>query len=165
MIFVVVKVIVGARNKNSNKNSGLTQGESKSSVSVGINKNFEFLAIDASKTKVPVVFTLVSAERKEDITLKGESRKPSSGKDYLFLRVEIQNNKTERVAIASMDRIRLKDDKGNLYAPDYHNGNVVVDPISTKKDLLAFAVDKKQKTFILQVGELDGEKQEIEVKF
>jgi len=165
LVFVVSRVIVAVTSKSSKGKTVTQVDESKTTAFVEINKSFEFKAIDAAKKEVPVTFTIVSAERKNDIKVKGENRRPVTGKDYLLIRVEIQNSMTQRVAIASADRIRFEGERGKLYSPDYHNGNVVVDPISTKKDILAFAVDSKQKTFIFQVGELDGEKQKIEVKF
>jgi hypothetical protein len=164
LIFLFARVVVSARNRVSKVDNGVVTQESKLTAFVEINKSFEFKAIDASKKEVPITFTIVSAERKDSIKVKGEDRKPVAGKDYLLLRIEMQNGKTQRVAIATSDRIRL-DENGKLFAPDYHNGNVVIDPISTKKDIIAFAVDAKQKTFTFQIGELDGEKQKVEVNF
>lgn len=165
LVFIFARVVAPKRNTVSKTNSNSQTQESKPTATVEINKSFEFKAIDADKKEVPVTFTLVSAERKDEIKVKEESRKPVAGKDYLLVRIEIQNSKTQRVAIATADRVRLEGDNGKLYSPDYHNGNVVIDPISTKKDLIAFAVDIKQKTFVFQVGELDGEKQKVEVNF
>jgi hypothetical protein len=164
LVLAFSRIIVSKKAKGSQSITGSSIQESKRTAYVDVNKSFEFKAIDVNKKEIPVTFTIVSAERKDDIKVKGEDRKPVSGKDYLLIRVEIQNNQTQRVAIATADRIRL-DDNGRLFAPDYHNGNVVVDPISTKKDLIAFAVNADQKSFSFQVGELNGEKQKIEVNF
>ncbi len=76
----------------------------------------------------------------------------------------LKEEKTEKLAFGSAERIRLDVD-GKFYAPDYHNGIVVIDPISVKKDLLAFSVEKKTDKFVLQVGELEGEKEKIEINF
>ena len=143
------------------KNRGYSEGPqqavfpdkaTKSKAQVKIGQSFEFKAINAKKEEVSVIFTLVSAERKDEIRGKDEPRHASPGRDYLLLRLEIQNNKAERVAIASSDRIRLEGEDGKLFSPDYHNGNVVVDPISVRRDSVVFVVDSNINNFSFLVG-------------
>lgn len=130
-----------------------------------INQNFDFELLNANSQKKMVKFTVTTVERKEEIKLKDQTRKPTKDKDYLLVRIEIQNDHIDRLAIASGDRVRLQDDSGKLFAPDYHNGAVIIEPLSVKKDLLAFVVDKQDKSFVLQVGDLEQEKQKIEINF
>ena len=129
-----------------------------------IDQSFEFQAINAAKDLKPVTYTITNVDRKDEIKVKDKSRQAASGKDFLLVRVEIQNNQTERLAIVSADRVRLEEN-GKLFAPDYHNGNVVIDPLSVRRDVLAFVVDSKTKDFIFSVGELEGDKQKLEVNF
>ena len=136
--------------------------ESKATIEVG--KTFTFNAVNAAKEEVPIKFTITTVERKDEIKVKDEPKKTTAGRDFLLVRIELQNDATERVAIATTDRIRLEE-AGKLYAPDYHNGNVVIDPISVRRDLVAFIVDTDQKEFSFLVGELAGEKQKIQIKF
>jgi len=123
------------------------------------------MAVNAKKQEVPVTFTITTIERKDEIKVKGDPRRLTGGRDFVLVRIEIENDATERVAIASADRVRLEGGGGKLFAPDYHNGNVVVDPISVRRDLLAFIVDTDVKKLTFLVGELEGEKQRIEVSF
>jgi len=132
---------------------------------VVIGKDFDFDAINVDKKKVRIKFALVQAERKSQIKVKGEERSISGDQDYLLLRIELTNDTTEKLAFATVDYVRLKADDDKLFAPDFHNGNVVIDPLSVRKDLLAFVVNKSGKSFMLSVGELSGEKQVVEVKF
>jgi len=150
---------------NSSKQEISSEGLIKAKASVQVGKNFDFIAVNAQKEEVPVKFTITTVERKDEIKVKDEPKKVSSGKDFLLIRIEIQNDSTERVAIATTDRIRLEAEGGKLFAPDYHNGNVVIDPLAVKRDLVAFIVDANQKEFSFLVGELSGEKQRIEIKF
>ena len=139
--------------------------EVKPKASASVNRDFEFMAVNAKKEELPIGFTITNIERKDSIKLKGEAIRPSDGHDFLLVRVELTNDHPQRVAIATADRVRIEGEEGKLFAPDYHNGNVVIDPISVRKDVLAFIVDAGDKSFSFLVGELTGDKQRIEIKF
>ena len=165
VLLIVVFVVVRGRGPSKSKKDVVTQEATKAKASAEINKSFEFQAINIAKKEKPVSFTITTIERKDEIKVKNEARRTTSDKDYLLVRIELENTQPEKLAIATADYIRLEDKAGKKYAPDYHNGAVVIDPIAVRKDLVAFVVTKKQKDFVLYVGELQGEKQRIEVIF
>lgn len=145
--------------------SAVLSDTAKAKAVANINKTFTFKAVNQSKQTKDVSFTITTVERKDEIKVQGETRKANKNVDFLLVRIEIENQHTERLAIASADLIRLEDERGKLYSPDYHNGNVILDPISVKKDLISFVVDSGSKNFTLQVGELEGEKEKVDIKF
>ena len=174
IIFVIVCVtvvlgglfIVGkGKGESKSQSPVVTTTVSEPSAKAEINQTFLVSISNASKVTREVNFTITSVERKGEIRLKDVTRRPASGKDYLLIRIEIQNDHSEKLAIASQDRIRMVGDQGKLFAPDYHNGAIVVEPLSVKKDLVAYVVDKSTKSFSFMVGDLNGEKQRIEVNF
>jgi len=172
-VFVVIAIVgilsLLKRSNSSTTSTGKTSVISgkvaKAKATVKVGEKFEFMAINAQKKEVPVSFTIDVIERKDEIKLKGEPQGAPAGKDYVLVRIEIQNDSADRVAIATADKVRLQSSDGKLFAPDYHNGNVVIDPISVRRDLLAFLVDTDVKKLTLLVGELGGEKKTIEVNF
>lgn len=129
-----------------------------------INKTFDFKAINQARENKDIKFSLTTVDRKDEIRVKGEGKRAVGDKDFILVRIEIENNNTERLAIAPSDLIRLEID-GKLYAPDYHNGNVILDPLSVKREIVSFLVPRSQENFTFQVGELSGKKEKIEVNF
>lgn len=167
VILVIVFLVTRQRTPSLSQQSStaVLSETTKAKAVANINKTFTFSAVNQAKQKKDVSFTITSVERKDEIKVQGETRKANKNIDFLLVRIEIENTLTERLAIASADLIRLEDERGKLYSPDYHNGNVILDPISVKKDLISFVVDSRAKNFTLQVGELEGEKEKVEVKF
>jgi len=164
-LLILTFVLLGG-SKNTSSTSSVSSDKSvKAKATVSVGKSFEFRAVNAKKELVPVSFTITSMERKDEIRVKDKPRKLTGNKDYLLIRIEIQNDTTDRVAIATTDHIRLVEENGKLFAPDYHNGNVVIDPLSVRRDIVSFVVDEGVKKFTFQVGELTGDKQKIEVAF
>lgn len=165
---VLVGIFLAGRQRGSSTSSNKTimsRSDDEVTAVASVNQSFEFGLQNINKKTEIVKFTITSVERKNEIKLKEQLRKPSEGKDYLLVRIEIDNPHTDKLAIASADRIRLLADGERSFAPDYHNGVVILEPISVKRDLVAFVVNKADKSFILQVGDLTGDKQKIEVNF
>lgn len=169
VVVVLVIVFVVARRPQTpsmTKSSAAVLTETaKAKAVANVNRSFTFDAVNQSKENKEVTFTITTVERKDEIKVQGETRKANKDIDFLLVRIEIENPHTQRLAIAPADLIRLQDENGKLYSPDYHNGNVILDPISVKKDLISFVVESSSKSFTLQVGELEGEKEKVEVKF
>lgn len=137
----------------------------KATAIAELNKQFKFKAINQKRETKEVSFTIITVERKDEIKVKGETRRAPRDFDFMLVRVEIENTLPEKLAITPSDLIRLEDERGKLFSPDYHNGNVILDPLSVKKDLISFIVPKNTKKFVFQVGELDGKKEKVEVNF
>lgn len=172
-ILIIISIPFFLLNKNSKAKS---QENPKAIVTspqkrVELNRDFEF-AIQVindqgnftNKTK-KIKFILTDAELKKEIKLKGESKEANEGQLYLILRIELQNDTSDRLAIISNKYIRLTDPNSKKYSPDFHNAMIAIDPLSVRRDLVAYIVNADTKTFTFQVGELEGEKQPIEISF
>lgn len=60
-------------------------------------------------------------------------------------------------------RLIIDGNQEEKLAPDIHNDPVEIQAISTKQTRLGFAIDDNDKSLALQVGEIDGEKEVIEL--
>ena len=67
------------------------------------------------------------------------------------------------IKINTKDFIRLSvnNNQNEWLAPDLHNDPVEVQAISTKNTRLGFPVNESDKNLVLQVGEIEGYKQQI----
>lgn len=172
---LIILVVLGYKiivNKSSSKAVEPKAIETQGNQIVTLNREFEF-SIPAindggqfiAKKEGKIKFKLNEAELKKDIKVKGESRQASEGQIYLILRIELQNDTPDRLAIISSKYVRLIGLENKKFSPDFHNAMVAVDPLSVRRDIVAFIVNKDSKNFTFQVGELEGEKQSIEVAF
>lgn len=133
---------------------------------VAVNRSFTFPAqIQGGKKTEDVTFTITTVERKNEIKVKSKPRQALPGNNFLLVRLELDNPSTERLIFASADFIRLlgKDDK--KFSPDFHNGQVIIDPLSVRRDLVSFMAAQDQKNFTLLVGELEKDKERLEINF
>lgn len=135
-------------------------------ATVDIGKSFTFQAQKIKKKGTEdVKFTLASAELKDQIRVKGVPKNADSGRQFLLLRLEIENSSTDELSITPSDLIRLVREEGKMFAPDFHNATVIIDPLSVRKDLVSFVVPTTEKNFNFLVGELDGDKETVIVNF
>ena len=77
--------------------------------------------------------------------------------------MEINNPTNDKLNVRPVDFFRMVDDAGNSYAADVHNDPVKAEPISIKKTRIGYVVAENQNTFKFLVGEINGEKQNIEI--
>lgn len=173
---IILLSIFGFKLAAKVKNNISSKSDPKKIVStakqkVDLKREFEF--------KIPIVddqgrfsakqekikFILTEAEIKDDIKVKGEDRKAKEGQHYLILRIELQNDSPNRLAIISNKYVRLIGLDGKKYSPDFHNAMVAIDPLSVRRDLVAYIINKDSKNFTFQVGELESDKQTIEIAF
>lgn len=159
-------------NKSSSKAVEPKSISSTSNQKVTLNREFEF-SIPAindqgqfiAKKEGKIKFIITEAELKDEIKVKGETRQAKEGQIYLILRIELQNDSPDRLAIISSKYVRLVGLENKKFSPDFHNAMVAVDPLSVRRDIVSFIVNKDSKNFNFQVGELEGEKQSIEIAF
>ena len=131
-----------------------------------VKRSFEFPAPRVGKKgEKEVTFTLVSAELKDEIKVKGVPRKAGKDSLFLLLRLEIENETTDKLSLTPSDFIRLVSKEEKKFAPDFHNATIIIDPLSVRKDLVSFIVPKDEKNFTLLVGELEEEKETVEISF
>jgi len=127
-----------------------------------IDKSFDFLIKKGGKDNFSIKIDKATIVKL--VTNKGKPLMAKEGQAYLLLYLLIDNNLQSSLNLNSQNYFRLLvDDK--KYAPDLYNTGVQIAPISTKSDQLGFVVKEDQKEFKLQVGEIDGKKEVIDIKF
>lgn len=149
---------------SSESGSGVVAG-TQTDNAIAINKAYTFNARNNQGgviDKKPMKLSVTSAEVNKNILIKGQPANARSGKSFLIFNVDIDNSFSDKLYMPVNDLVRLQEgDK--LRAPDVHNSLVLVDPISTKTTRIGFLVDDGAKNFILKIGEVNGEKQTIEL--
>lgn len=162
---------------NSNKNSGTlgASSDSKEQVELAapkekitLNKQFEFPLLDETGKEVgKFTYTLETAELNSEIIVKGSRATAVKGREFLIINLKIVNSLDKGVEINSRDFIRLivNGNTKELLAPDIHNDPVEVQAISTKYSRVGFAINESDNSLVLQVGQINGDKQTVPLNF
>lgn len=126
-----------------------------------VNKEFEF-PIEGEKEKLK--FSITEAKKVKLISMQSKPIKAESGKEFLVLSIEIENNLAKKININSQNYLRLIGEGEKKYAPDFYNEMIEVPALSVKRDELGFIVPADQNHFKLLVGPIEKEgKEEIEI--
>lgn len=133
-------------------------------ASEDLNKDFNFPISkekDASKLKM----TIEKAEFVDEIVVKGQKASAVPGRTFLILSVKLMNPSEQTIKMDTRNYVRLSVNKNDseFLAPDIHNDPVEVQAISTKLTRLGFPVNTTDRDFVLQVGEIKGDKEKIEL--
>ena len=130
-----------------------------------LNKEFDFPLKDATgKVVSKFNYEILSAEEDNQIIIKGQVATAVQGKTFLLLNLKITNNFDKDVELNTRDYVRLiVDNSTDRLAADVHNDPVDVQAISTKYTRLGFPIDIAAKNLKLEVGEIDGQKQTIQL--
>ena len=99
------------------------------------------------------------------LLVQGKRAKTREGKTFLIINMEVENTYSVPLYSFPVDIVRLVREDGKRIAPSVHQGTVEVRPISTKKSNVGFVVDPNDKDFKLEVGEVSGEKEILEISF
>lgn len=129
-----------------------------------IKREFEF-PLQQSRGKSSLKFSLISAQLADTVANQGNPIQSNPDKQFLIIFLELQNNSQSPVQIDSRDFVRLIDKEEKKYAPDLYNGLIEIPAISVKKDEIGFMVAADQKQFRIQVGEIEKEKEIVEIIF
>lgn len=134
--------------------------------SVDTNREFSFpLKNSEGEIVSSIKYKVVKAELNNEILVKGKKASSIKGRTFLVVTLEITNDFDKAIEISSRDYIRLSvngDDETKL-APDIHSDPVSVQAISTKPTKVAFPVNETDTGFKLQIGEINGNKETIEL--
>lgn len=135
--------------------------------STNIGKSFAFPIRDSSgkETEQSLKMNLTTAEKTTQILIKGKPATAREGKLFLIVNLELDNPTKDQLSLSPVELIRLVDSSGKKFAPDVHNDEVKVEPISIKRSRIGFVIDQTEKNFKLQVGEVQGEKQLLDLVF
>jgi len=139
------------------------------SLTATVDRSFEFPALDnqGKQTKNIIKFKINGVEKTNQVLVKDQVFTAKNNKLFLIVNIDLRNDATVPLNIITGDLVRLSiaDNKDTRYAPDLHNNLVSVAAISTKIDRVGFVIPDTAKSFVLYVGQIEGEKQEISLNF
>lgn len=128
-----------------------------------VNKEFTFPVGTVDTKSVNMKFSILEASLNNQIVVQGQNATAVKGRTFLIITIKISNELNQSLQINTRDYVRLSvnGDENTLLAPDIHNDPVEVQAISTKFTRVGFPVNTSDKSFVLQIGEIKGEKQKI----
>lgn len=165
IIFGISRMIPDSSKVTQNsKNQPEVKG---ANASMFIGKEFEFPLTDSKGREISKIKYLVeNAELRDEIIIKGQRATSVKGRTFLIITLKITNNYEKTVNINTRDYVRLSvNDSPELLAPDIHNDPVEVQAISTKYTRVGFPINTSDTNLVLQVGEINKEKEIIELSF
>ena len=111
-------------------------------------------------------FVIDKAEINDEIIVKGQKATAVDGRVFLLITLKISNDYEQAIELNTRDYIRLavNGDNEELLAPDIHNDPVEIQAISTKYTRVGFPINDTDKDLVLYVGEINGEKQFIDLE-
>ena len=135
---------------------------------LNLDRFFEFKGLDErgrKRTNIEVKITEV--EITDQVVVQDKTYTSQNEKIFLIVNLEMKNESTKGLNIFPGDLLRLivDDNEEKKYAPDLHNNFVLISPISTKTDRVGFVLNQEFSNLKLQIGELEGKKEIIEVNF
>ncbi|OFW63868.1 MAG: hypothetical protein A2Z35_03420 [Actinobacteria bacterium RBG_19FT_COMBO_36_27] len=133
-----------------------------------INKEFSFPLKNTKGEEVTTFKYIVEkAELRDEIIVKGQKATAVKGRVFLIINLKINNDYIQTIVINTKDFIRLSvnGNENELLAPDIHNDPVEAQAISTKYTRLGFPINDSDESLVLWVGEINGDKQKIDLKF
>lgn len=163
LIFGLYKLI--AKTDNS-KPTQIEVAPAKATIEV--NKEFIFPLKNEKGSEVSKIkYTIESAELRNEIIVKGQRARSVKGRIFLILNLKIVNDYKQKIEIQTADYVRLSvnGNKEVWLAPDTHSDPVAIQAISTKYTKIGFSINESDKDLILRIGEINGEKQELPIKF
>lgn len=164
------KILNLIANKVNRSTKPTVQGEQTAvtSQTLSLNKKFSFPGLDETgKKKGKIELRITDVEKTNQVIVQDKTYTAKNNKVFLIVNLELKNETTQRLNIFPGDLMRLvvDDQEEKKFAPDLHNNYVQVAPISTKIERVGFVIDAKATNLKLQVGELEGEKEILTVKF
>lgn len=132
-----------------------------------INQTYAIVARDKDGRSLGTETNLVitDAEKTSSVLIQGKRYNTRNGKLFLLINFEMDNPDTSVYYTNPTDLVRYQRVDGKKFAPTVHQGIVQVRPQSTKNSNVGFVVDESEKNFTIEIGEVDGTKQTLEIKF
>lgn len=147
---------------------GKVAGQENKSQVVTLDKKFTFPGLDDNgKEKGEIELKITQVEKTNQVIVQEKTYTSKNDKSFLVVNLELKNESTKRLNIFPGDLLRLVVDgqEEKKFAPDLHNNYVLVAPISTKVDRVGFVIEEGFKDLKIQVGELEEEKEILDIKF
>jgi len=135
-------------------------------VEKAVDQSFEFPIRDSKGEEVSKLkITVEKASLEKEIVVKGKKNTAVDGRVFLILNLKVQNSYDKSVDIKTRDYFRLSVNGNDQewLAPEIHNDPVTIQAISTKLTRVGFILYEKDKNPILQIGEINGQKEKVEL--
>lgn len=133
-----------------------------------LNKEKQFpIKNEKGEELAKIKFVVENAELRDQLVVKGKKATAVKGRTFLVVNLKITNNFNKAIEINTRDYIRLSvnGNDSEWLAADMHNDPVAIQASSTKYTRLAFPINESDKNLKLRFGELNGEKDTIDLKF
>ena len=171
-IIVIAALVTIVRSLPDAKSRPAEQNTASQGVvsTIKLDKKFVFpLKDDKGKEVGTFDYLIQSADLQKQIIVKGQRASAIEGRVFLILNLKITNNLKQAIQLNTRDYLRLivTSNKDEQLALDIHNDPVEVQAISTKYTRVGIALNESdaKKLIQLKVGEIDGEKQTVELNF
>jgi hypothetical protein len=138
------------------KSDSQTEDNLRFSQTISVGKTLKFPAlIDSGKYQGEISLTVVSAEKTNEVLVQNKPVRAKQGKFFLIVDLELENESTKTLGLVSSDLIRLvAGGNGKRIAPDLHNKQVLISPVSVKSDRVGFVVTAPENiSLALELGE------------
>lgn len=166
LILIGSYVMLGSNksiNANSDKRAEIADAKSRQVI----NYPFDFPIVDGTGAEVTKIrYSVENAELHDQIVVQGQKATAVKGKTFLVINLKITNNYDKAIELQTKDYMRLtRNDNPETLAADIHNDPVAIQPISTKYTRLGYAINDSDKNLKIHVGEINGQKQTIDISF
>lgn len=165
LLYGAVKVI-GSFNLGTKIGSGQKIDVLPARSSQDINKEFSFPLRNGDGEEVSKIkMTIDKVELRDQIIISGKAATSVKGRVFLIINLKVKNEFNQTIKINTRDYIRLSvnNNEEEWLAPNIHNDPVEVQAISTKPTRVGFAINETDKDLVLTVGEINGDKERIEL--
>jgi len=150
-----------------------TTSESKTTIrdakaTINLNREFKFpLKNDKGDVIGEIKYVIENVELRDQIIIKGRKASAVQGRVFLVLNLKVVNDSNKTISMNTKDyaRLSVNGNENELLAPSIHNDPVVIDAISTKPTRIGFAISEDDKDLKIKIGEIQGEKTNIDIKF
>ena len=158
--------------KNNNSSSPATN-ENRVEVedaekTLAVNKEFQFPLTDSKGEEISKIkYVIEKAELRNEIIVKGQKATAVKGRTFLVVYLKVTNEYTQKIEMQTRDYVRLSvnGNENEWLAPDIHNDPVEVQAQSTKVTRLGFPINENDTKIILRVGQINGDKEKVELNF
>ena len=141
---------------------------SPATASLNINKEYIFPLKNSSGEEISKLkFYVENAELRDQIVVKGQRATAVKGRQFLIINLKITNDFDKSLEIDTRDYVRLSvnDNQQEWIAPDIHNDPVEVQAQATKLTRIGFPLNESDTNLKIRVGEINGSKETLEIKF
>ena len=134
-----------------------------------IDRTYQFPFYDESGEAISdFEYTIEKAELRDEVLIQGRPARAINGKTFFVVYIKIKNDYKGSLQLNAAEYVRLVVDgnEDELLAPEMNSDPVQIQAISTKSTRIGFPIDDGSVNDLkLQVGEIDGDKDIIEVDF